>query len=372
MIPRIQEEELIHAISSSKIILVSGAYGVGKKTLIEKCCDQVGLHIHWMNSRLKNNTNSISIGSINNREEGVIALRDAEFLPNLQEIVDSALNEEIDKKIILSCSYTPNLSEELLEAMHDSRLAFKIYPTTFVEASQHYGITNIDRLLEDRLIFGSYTQVLENRENAENILLELVLKVFKTNLSKGTRINKEKELMTLLRKLAFSIGEIITFHDLGQSVGLDNETVERYIEMLVDADIIIKLKSYSTDKRYELKKTHCIYFVDNGIRNALIQNFNHPDYRNDMPQLWKNFLIAEKFKWSKLHRMNVSYMFWRTHTKQQIDFIEQKEDGKKYAYKMDWEKRNKVKLPPYFISNYPEIKSSVINKNTYWSFLSKK
>ena len=171
--------------------------------------------------------------------------------------------------------------------------------------------------------------------------------------------------------MAFSIGEPVSYLEIGERAGLDNETVMRYIALLEQADILVRLPSYATDKRYELKKSNCIYFMDNGIRNALISNFNPTFLRNDMDQLWKNYLVSERIKWTRMNGIQSEFRFWRTHTRQQMDLLEIKPTEIR-AYKMDWEKRKKVKIPKYFTELYPEAITRVLNRSTYWPFLSKK
>lgn len=368
MIKRIQKQELSEALTSGKLLLISGPVGAGKKTLLENCLNELNYQICSIDcaKKVERKTLNLSDESYN-----TFVLYEAQFLPNIQEIVDSLIEGKLNIRLILVCSFTPALDEELIEAIQISGYEFKVYPTSFYEAAQHYGLTSIDGMLDQRIIYGNYAQVLENPADAEANLLSMIENAVRTNLGVKDRINKEKELFSLLRKLAFSIGEIITYHDLGQAVGLDNETVERYIDLLEKADLVIRLKSYSNDFRYELKKTNCVYFVDNGVRNALIQNFNSSEYRNDMPALWKNYLISEKIKWSRIMRSSNKYYFWRTHTKQQIDLLEIN-NNLLTGYIFDWEKRKKIKPSPYFMQCYPDAKTTVLNRNTYWSFLTKK
>ena len=120
-----------------------------------------------------------------------------------------------------------------------------------------------------------------------------------------------------------------------------------------------------------MKKSHTFYFADNGIRNAIIRNFNPTTLRNDMPQLWQNYVIAERIKWIKMNDLLNEVYFWRTSTKQELNFIEIKE-GQLFAYKSDWEKRKKMKYPTSFVNAYPTAKLGTINRSTYWSFLTKK
>jgi len=147
--------------------------------------------------------------------------------------------------------------------------------------------------------------------------------------------------------------------------------VERYIDLLEKAHFLLRLPSFYNGHKYELKKTHTVFFLDNGIRNAIIQNFHPIDIRNDAEQLWKNWLISERYKWHVLNHTKVEYAFWRTHTRQQMDLIEIQE-GKVSAYTCLWDKRRKAKIPASFKAAYPDAATLVLNRATYWGFLSKK
>ena len=246
-----------------------------------------------------------------------------------------------------------------------------LLPITFYELSQKSTLPEEEKMVEQRLIYGNYPEVTEDLEHAEVTLREMVQEVIFTNLGVTDRINKGDKLLRMLQFIAFNIGEPVSYHEIGEKCGLDNETVERYIELLERSFILIRLQTLYNGNRYELKKTHVIYFVDNGIRNVLIRNFNPVFLRNDVDQLWKNWLISERIKWNKLNGKAVDYRFWRTHTRQMMDFIELTPE-RKSAYKTAWEKKKKLKFPASFVEAYPTISTHVLNRTTYWGFLTKR
>jgi len=213
-------------------------------------------------------------------------------------------------------------------------------------------------------------------EHASAHLTQMVENVIHTQLGAKDRVNKADKLMKMLQILAFQCGEPISYNDIAQRCGVDNETIERYIDLFEKAFLLIRLSSYNNGHRYELKKTHCVYFLDNGIRNALIQNFHRPELRNDLDALWRNYMISERVKWIRMQGLKKEIYFWRTHTRQQMDFLEIGADTF-MAYKADpsifsYATRKKVKIPKSFEECYPKAKSSVLNKNTYWNFLTRK
>jgi uncharacterized protein len=363
---RIQEEQLRKTLADSKIMLIQGPSNCGKLELIQGALDAEGFSYEVVNCQKGLNLQS----SAQHCTASYLILNDAHLSDSLQEFLELALEGKIEQSIILLCSFRPLIDELLIEALDAQGLLFSIFPTSFYEAAQHFGLTEESKLLEERLIFGNYAEVLSDLEYAELTLRDLVQDVVITHFGPGDRVNKGDKLLRVMCQLSLGIGEPLSYNEIAERVGLDNETVERYIKLLVDAFVVIQLPSYHTEKRYELKKSFCIYFIDNGIRNVLINNLNPTFMRNDMKELWRNYVIAERFKWIKMNGIDTDQFFWRSHTRQQIDLIEVSANGMA-AYKTDWEKKGKVKIPELFGSYYPESKASFLNKNTYWAFLSK-
>ena len=370
MIERTQELLFLDKVKSSKLLLVQGPNGVGREELITNSLNQLNGDIEEFDCKDKSIRKSLANG-LSSHTSSYIVLHEAQYLANLTVLLQEVLIGKCKSSVIVSCSFTPKIDPELFEAMRIEGLVLTIYAPSFYETAKHFGLPEEERLLEERLIYGNYPSVLEDLSNAESTLNWIIEDAIFTKLSAKDRINKGDKLIRVLQLLAFSIGETISFNDIGDRCGLDNETVERYIELFEEAFLLIHLKPYHTERRYELRKSNMVYFVDNGIRNALIQNFNPPHLRNDLPKLWKNYIISERVKWQKINQNDVSTFFWRTHTNQQMDYVEQT-DSELSAYKIDWEKRKKVKIPNYFTSAYPMVKTSVLNRSTYWSFLTKK
>jgi predicted AAA+ superfamily ATPase len=372
MIERIQKQAFSDRLETASMILLKGPKGVGKQTFLKNIFDENKFTDHVVDCDNKKVRKEIqSIEDIASMNSDVIVLREAQFLPNLQSIMEGVLMGKLNSKLIVSCSYKPMIDPELIEAMDAEGLVFHFFAPSFSESAKHFGLTKEEELLEERLIYGNTPGVLNDIEHAELTLREMIQEVIDTQFGAVDRINKKDKMMRMLQLLAFNIGAPISYNDLGERCGLDNETVERYIQLFEDAHVLIKLPSYSNGHRYELKKTHCVYFQDNGIRNVLISNFNPTFLRNDMDQLWRNYLVSERVKWIRMNNMDKKMYFWRTHTRQQMDFVEVGESTI-MAYKTDFEKRKKVKIPLSFTTYYPEAKSSVLNKSTYWNFLTRK
>lgn len=368
MIPRIQQEEIKSKLSAP-VLFIGGPRNVGKTRLIRNVLDDSNqAYTIWNGDNRKEKKYGIEEAS--KVETPYLIIRNAQFMSQLEAILDQSLGGKIRVRVIVCYSYKPLINEALLVALKNEGLLLEVFAPSFFEAANHFGLPHEEQLLEERLIYGNYPDVLDDLEHAEVTLRELVQDVIKTNLGAKDRVNKGDKLLRVMQLLAFQIGEPVSYNEIAEKSGLDNETVERYIQLLEEAHILINLPTFENGNRYELKKTHCVYFADNGIRNVLISNFNPSFLRNDMPQLWKNWLVSERVKWAKINHLQKEFSFWRTHTRQQMDLIEKGEDIR--AFKMDWEKRNKVKVPTSFKQYYPEIKSRLLNRSSYWSFLTNK
>lgn len=376
MIQRQIQEKVKNHLINNKILLLQGPKGVGKTDLVQAAIPE-GATVLLLDGKQKDirksleNPTGTSLKAVFGDKQYIV-VEDAQYLVHLQQIIEELLFNEWDINLILTCSFEPILDEILLEALQMQGLVLRLYPMLFQELAQAQGLVEFDKNIAQRLVYGNYPEVIRNPEQAETYLMGLLDEAIFTNLSPGERINKGEKLLKMLQLLAFDMGEPISYNDIGFRAGLDNETVERYIDLLEKAFVLIRIPSFYNGHKYELKKTHTVYFVDNGIRNAIIRNFNGLDLRNDIDALWKNWLIAERLKWNQLQGNDYTYYFWRTHTRQQMDFVEVGHNNRISAYKTIWDKRKKPKFPASFKTAYPEAGTHALNRATYWGFLSKK
>ncbi len=371
MVKRAQETEILEKLKSHKLLLVKGPEQAKKEEFIlELLTDKNVLFIDLSDIKKRKTYFSEDQFEIPAHTQAFVLIKNAQYIPNLNQFIENSIASTNNANLILCFAFEPELDELLQEVIQFNELEINIYPPTFSELAQGSSPAKIDSDLHQRIIFGNQEEVILNPEMAEQILLDKLEDVLKTQLGFGDRINKINEMKRMLQLLAFNIGEHVSYNELAVKIGLDNETVERYINLLEKAFILIVLPTWCQDKRYELKKSHSIYFVDNGLRNALIKNFNEPDFRNDMPALWTNWIISERVKFLKIKNQTPEFFFWRTHTRLHIDLIEF-HDGHLRAYICDWEKRKPLKFPKTFTEYYPNAKTTIINKSTYWNFLTR-
>jgi predicted AAA+ superfamily ATPase len=209
---------------------------------------------------------------------------------------------------------------------------------------------------------------VNNPSDANDLLIQLTNSYLFKDILIYKDIRRSDDLNKLLTAVALQVGNEVSYNELSRIVGMDKETVERYLDLLEKVFVIFRLPAFCRNLRQELKKSRKIYFYDNGIRNALINNFQPLALRNDVGALWENFLISERKKYNEYKQFHAKTYFWRTHTMQKIDYIEE-HDGKLFAYEFKWNENRKAKFPVIFSTVYPENEFSVVNRLNYLDFV---
>jgi len=222
--------------------------------------------------------------------------------------------------------------------------------------------------LEQRLIFGMYPDVLNNPGNEIAILKQLSDSYLYKDLLAYQGIRKPEIIEKLLKALALQIGNEVSYNELANLIGVDKNTINTYIDLLEKTFIVFRLNPFSRNLRNEIKTSRKIFFYDNGIRNALIANYNPLGFRNDVGALWENFLISERMKRNHYHSYYPNTYFWRTAQQQEIDYIEDW-GGQLHAFEFKWNPSKKVKFPTSFLETYPENKTTIIHRDNFIEFL---
>lgn len=370
MIKRKALEKLKLGLSKNKVVVVRGPKQTGKLTLVQQIFHPGHQDVLYIDCSVKTQK-----AHFENPEEFkkiigdklVLIIQNSQALSNINSVIDWCFDAEKLENVVIICSYEPEMDNAFWEVFRTSDAEIVINPLSYEECAEEFGLSNEDKSLDDRLIYGYYPAVVF-AQNKEETILSVLDKAIIRHFNAGERINKKEQLLKLLRKLAYQIGEVISYNELGNDCDLDNETVERYILLFEKAGILFKLPSYFTTHKYELKKSFMVYFCDNGIRNALIRAFQPMEFRNDAEQLWKNWALSERRK--QLSAETTTY-FWLTHTKQRVDYLEiSQEMGA--AFQLQLSKKAKLKIPKSFTETYPNYKVTAVNRGTLVGFLKKK
>jgi len=225
-----------------------------------------------------------------------------------------------------------------------------------------------NRLLKQRMIYGFYPGIVNYPSDAQANLLELSNNYLFKDVLLLQNVRKPALLERLLVAIALQVGSEISYTEIGQTIGTDNKTVDRYIELLEKCFVVFQVGGFSRNLRNEIKKGEKIYFYDNGIRNALIKNFSPLELRQDIGALFENFLVSERMKANHYANHYVNPYFWRTHQQQEVDLIEES-GGKLYAWEFKWNEKAKDKIPKAFLDAYPHSIAHIINRTNYIEFV---
>ena len=373
MIKRSLEALIRKRLSDNKVIIVLGPRQSGKTTLIKDLANQLERQILWWNGdesdirlSLKEPTSTLLQSMIGKSD--MLIIDEAQRIENIGLCIKLIVDNIPDVKVIATGSSAFELANRINEPLTGRKWEYYLFPLSYQEMAYHHGEQNEKRLLERRLVYGYYPDVINHPGEEKSILKQLADSYLYKDILTWEKIQKPERMETLLRALAFQLGNQVSYNELGNLTGLDKETVERYIILLERAFIIFRLGSLSRNLRNELKKSRKIYFYDNGIRNAIINQFNTISLRNDTGQLWENFLISERLKYLHYKQIHSNRFFWRTHSQQEVDYIEEK-DGLMDAYEFKWGTSKRTRFPKSFLENYKTGQVMIITKENFMYFI---
>ena len=375
MIQRTLQNVLTQYIGKGKAILLIGARQVGKSTLFRMMTQSMAEdNILWLNCDLQSVRDMLYNPSlaglqllINNKS--VVVIDEAQRVENigltLKVIVDNFPNIQL----LVTGSSALDLHSKINEPLTGRKIEYHLFPISTSELYAAKGLITTSEMLETRLIYGSYPDVLFGSLPPEKALTELTESYLYKDILDLEGMRKPAVLQKLLVALALQIGSEVSYHELSKTVEVDSKTVEKYIDILEKCYIVFRLNSFSRNIRTELTKGKKIYFYDLGVRNAVLQAFAPLELRQDKGALWENFFIAERMKYNHYSDRLVKSYFWRTTEKQEIDYIEES-NGELHLFEMKWnEKKQSAKIPNQFIEQYHPQKTDVITTANYLTYL---
>ncbi|MEI6057180.1 MAG: DUF4143 domain-containing protein, partial [Lentisphaerota bacterium] len=300
----------------------------------------------------------------------LVVIDEAQRISNIGLGLKILIDQLPDLKVIASGSSSFELSSKIGEPLTGRQKIITLYPLSFLELKEEYGPMHSMEMLESFLIYGMYPETITNDNTKDKIEYITSLKnsyLFKDILELEDIRNSDK-LLDLLKLISFQIGKEVSLNELSTSLGLAKQTIERYLDLLEKAFVIKKVHGFSSGNlRKEVTKTCRYYFLDNGIRNAVINNFNPINLRDDIGMLWENFLFSERLKKQSYHKIYSNIYFWRTYDRKEIDLVEER-DGKLYGYEFKWGNK-KVKEPALWKATYSNAQYEVITKENYLDFI---
>ena len=357
-----------------KAIILVGARQVGKSTLFRQIlsCKTVFLTLSCDDPEVREMLNGINQRELQRiiGNHRIVMVDEAQRVPGVGVAMKLIADNMPEVQLLITGSSSLMLQGSLNEPLTGRKFEYHLYPFSTQELVENMGLLRTKGMLESRLVFGSYPDVINNIGDTREILMNLSGSYMYQDLLSMEGVRKPVLIEKLLVALALQVGSEVSYNELAQTVGSDAKTVEKYIDLLEKCYVLFRLPALSRNLRSELKRGKKVYFYDNGIRNALIQNLNPLSMRNDVGALWENFVISEIIKYNHYNGRYANYYFWRTTSQQEIDFVEER-DGQLHLYEMKWNpKKGNAKVPNEFTKAYGKMPFTVVTPENYLDLLS--
>jgi len=373
MIKRVVEQAVSDKLNSGKAILLFGPRQTGKTTLLHQLLDKKK-NVLWLNGdeadvqQLFANASSTRLKSVFG-ENKIIALDEAQRIPEIGISLKLITDQIKEVQLIVTGSSALELAGRTQEPLTGRKWEYFLYPVSFAEMVEHHGLLEEKRMIPHRLVYGCYPEIVNNPGREKEVLKQLTDSFLYKDILMIEGLKKPARLISLLQALAFQLGNEVSFNELGRTVGLDNQTVEKYIDLLEKTYVIFRLGALSRNLRKELKRGRKIYFYDNGVRNAIIAQFGPIELRSDRGALWENYLMSERRKYLAYNERWVNSFFWRTQDQQEVDYVEE-QDGRFLAWEFKWNPKVRVRLSKTFTNAYPDSVFNIISPQNAEDFLS--
>ena len=373
MFTRIHQNTILQALQPNFVVVLYGARRTGKTVLLHSVREAIGheqvLMVNGEDLEVARLLSSQKLSILERFVAGYTYL----FIDEAQSIPGIGLNLKLMVDMIpgLHILITGSSALELYgtagEPLTGRSLFLSLFPLAQMELGEH--MLEMERNLEDRLIFGWYPQVVtaENEQKKIEVLQSIKNGYLLKDVLALDNLKSALFVLDLLRLIAFQIGMDISYSELAKQLGVNVRTVQRYLDILEKTFVIFSLRGYSKNLRKEISKSPRYYFWDNGIRNTIISAYNDLKNRNDIGRLWENFCISERMKWQQYKRLYYNNYFWRTYDQQEIDLIEEYSNAL-HAFEFKWTDK-KTKVPMAFRQAYTDFTFDIITRENYYDFI---
>jgi uncharacterized protein len=357
-----------------KVIILYGARQVGKTTLAKEILAAFGEEGGYYNCEVQ------SIKSALAKEEPALLMKfigdkrivifdEAQHIPNIGRILKLLADTYPSLQVIATGSSSFSLANQTSEALTGRAIQFVLYPFSYAELSGLYDPFQRLAQLDNYLVYGLYPDIVQASEEDGRVLLdELSSRYLYQDVLEFENLKRSDIIFRLLQLLALQIGSEVSLNELANTLQTNRRTIERYIDLLEQAFVIFRLRSFSRNLRKEISKGFKVYFYDLGVRNSIVQQYQPIESRADKGAIWENFLITERMKHLQQLQIRPNLYFWRTHQKEEIDFVEEY-NGQLTGYEFKW-KAQKNRTPASFLESYPGSVLRIIDRENFEDFVS--
>lgn len=376
MITRAAENQVLELLQPGKVLILYGPRRVGKSTLLRTISKRLSEEPLIVNGEEKlvgdvfsSHDSARFQGFIGNHK--ILFIDEAQHIPEIGENLKLLVDTLPEVSILATGSSSFDLVQKFGEPLTGRKNVVTLYPVSQLELTKNFGEASTLSSLEERLTFGSYPEVVTSVsfEKKEEYLRFLTDSYLYRDVLQIEEVRNPTKIYDLLRLLAFQIGQGVSLNELAGNLGISRNTVVRYLYLLEKSFVLINIRGYSRNLRKEITKNSRYYFWDNGVRNAVISNFNLLNVRDDVGRLWENFLVSERIKTQSYSKTFSNNYFWRTYEGQEIDWVEER-GGNIFGFEFKWSKE-KSKIPSSWQKAYPNAQYSVVSNLNYLNFLTK-
>jgi hypothetical protein len=374
-IERSLESTLINTRRPNKVVIILGSRRVGKTVLLKQLMQKSGYKTMYLNGEdfyVREMLREKSIVNYKNQFAGIerLFIDEAQTIPEIGQILKLIVDEIDGIEVIATGSSAFDLLNRFGDPLTGRSLTYHLFPLSQTELTQMESPLETKQNLNDRLLYGSYPEILQYQtfEQKKEYLHNLVHTYLLKDVLSIDGLREASKMIDLLRLIAFQTGNEVSPFELSKNLAISKNTVEKYLDLLSKVFIIFKLGGFSKNLRKEVSKGQKWYFFDNGIRNAIIAEFKPLNLRNDAGVLWENYIISERYKRNQYKRTYTNMFFWRTYDQQEIDLIEVNE-GKTDAFEIKWNPRKSKNPPKGWSVNYPGAGFTIINSGNYLDFI---
>ncbi len=373
MIERCIKKQIDSRLYKGKAAIIVGPRQVGKTTLLRMLtadtdrkvlvwnCDEPDIR-----KKLSEPT-STELGA-ETANVDLILIDEAQRVQNIGITLKLLIDNYPEKQVVVTGSSAIELSNSINEPLTGRKYEYVMFPFSSEELILEFGATEERRMLERRLIYGSYPEVVNHPGEERDTLIDLVNSYLYKDIFSFQDVRKPEIVEQLLQALALQVGSEVSFNELGRLLGLTSITIQRYIDLLEKSFVLFHLRSFSRNVRSELKKSRKIYFYDNGVRNAILGDYKPLNLRTDTGALWENYIVSERIKHNSYRAFYGKSYFWRTQQQQKVDYIEDY-DGVLHTYEFKWSTIKQPRLTETFSKNYPDHTFSIVSPDNYQDFV---
>ncbi|MFC5282258.1 ATP-binding protein [Pedobacter alpinus] len=375
MIDRLQIDYALQRMFKNKALIVFGPRQTGKTTFVETLLAKINKNTLSLNGddadvrEMLAKPNAAQITQMLNGYD-VLFIDEAQRINEIGLLLKIIVDRFKNVQVIATGSSAFELTGKVNESLTGRKYEMMLLPFSYAELVKHTDYLTEERLLEQRLIYGSYPEIINDPSNAEEHLKLLADSYLYKDLFALEQVSKPALFQKIVKALALQVGSEVNFSELAQLVKADQKTVEKYIDLLEKAFVIFSLTAYSGNVRNEIKKNRKIYFYDNGIINSVTRNFNALANRNDVGALFENYMISERVKFLQQNQLEAETYFWRTTQQQEIDYVE-KTTNKLLAVEFKWSENKKGRIPVTFKKAYSNVEELIISKKERGLFLNR-